>query len=557
MASFEIKNLTFAYPEAKKQALCNINLKIDQGTFFVLCGKSGCGKSTLLRHFKAVLTPHGARSGEVFLDTTPLPEVDLRTQASKIGYVMQNPDNQIVTDKVLHDLAFGLDSLGYDTSVIRLRVAEMASFFGIQDWFTKSVTELSGGQKQLLNLASVMAMQPDILILDEPTSQLDPIAASEFLAAIQKINRELGTTIMLSEHRLDEVVPMADIVAVMDKGTVIVNAPPREAGLRLKEQNSDMFAAMPAPMQICAAVQSNTGYPLTVREGRSWLHALFKNKVVTQSKISSKEETSHAETAVHLKDVWFKYDRQEPDVIKDLSLEVKKGEFYCIVGGNGTGKTTALTLVSGINKPYRGKVLLGKKPIEKYSSKELYHHNLGMLPQNPQSLFVKKTVELDLYETVNALSPQEQSEKVQAVAKLVEIEDLLSMHPYDLSGGEQQRAALAKVLLLEPTVLLLDEPTKGLDTHFKNKLAQILKKLLNSGVTIVMVSHDIEFCAKYADRCALFFDGTIVTVGTPNRFFSGNSFYTTAANRISRQLFENAVTNEDVIMLCRSNLQTE
>ncbi len=201
MGSFEIKDLTFSYPGSDRLALDHLNLTIQTGDFVVLCGRSGCGKSTLLRHLKTVLAPHGKKEGEILFDGTKLEELDLRAQASQIGYVLQNPDNQIVTDKVWHELAFGLESLGYDNSAIRLRVAEMASFFGIQSWFLKNVTELSGGQKQLLNLASIMAMQPSVLILDEPTSQLDPIAASEFLETVKKINRELGTTVIISEHR--------------------------------------------------------------------------------------------------------------------------------------------------------------------------------------------------------------------------------------------------------------------------------------------------------------------------------------------------------------------
>ena len=217
----EIKNLTFSYPEQEKQTLKNINLTVNDGEFIVLCGPSGCGKSTLLRQMKSVLAPHGRREGSISFDGVDLNDMGEREQSSKIGFVQQSPDNQIVTDKVWHELAFGLESLGCDTPTIRRRVAEMASFFGIQTWFYKNVTELSGGQKQLLNLASIMVMQPKVLILDEPTSQLDPIAASDFLATLGKINRELGTTIILTEHRLEEAFPLADRAVVMDKGEII------------------------------------------------------------------------------------------------------------------------------------------------------------------------------------------------------------------------------------------------------------------------------------------------------------------------------------------------
>jgi energy-coupling factor transporter ATP-binding protein EcfA2 len=556
MASFAIENLSFTYPGGSRPALQGVTLQLEEGEFVLLCGKSGCGKSTLLRHLKTVLTPHGVRSGSIRFAGTLLDEVGQREQASRIGFVLQNPDNQIVTDKVWHELAFGLESLGFDNATIRLRVAEMASFFGIQTWFHRNVTELSGGQKQLLNLASVMAMQPDVLVLDEPTSQLDPIAASEFLETVSKINRELGTTVLLSEHRLEEVFPLADRVVVMDEGRVLVDAPPRAAGEQLYRIGHDMFSATPTAMRIHAEAAGEGPLPLTVREGRRWLDSLYvahKPKIVSLAHDIPSEEQNNE--AISLKDVWFRYEKDAPDVVKDCSFTVYEKELFCIVGGNGTGKTTTLSLVSGIQRPYRGKVRLFGRDIQKYSDQELFHNCLGVLPQNPQSLFVKKTVELDLLEMFSGSKRDLEiyREEILKVAQLVEIEDLLQAHPYDLSGGEQQRAALAKVLLLKPRLMLLDEPTKGLDSHFKQKLAGILKRLRDEGVTVLMVSHDIEFCAQWADRCALFFDGSIVSQGRPREFFSGNSFYTTAANRMSRHLFQNAVTNEDVITLCAKN----
>ena len=209
MALFEIEHLTFAYPTTPDTpCLKDVSLTLEAGEYLALCGKSGSGKTTLLRQLKSVLAPHGKKSGLIRFDDRALEDVDAREQAGRIGYVMQDPDSQIVTDKVWHELAFGLESLGCDQRTMRLRVAEMASYFGIQDWFHREVAELSGGQKQLLNLASVMAMQPDVLILDEPTSQLDPIAAADFLNTIARLNRELGTTILLSEHRLENVLPV-------------------------------------------------------------------------------------------------------------------------------------------------------------------------------------------------------------------------------------------------------------------------------------------------------------------------------------------------------------
>ncbi|BBI35462.1 ABC transporter ATP-binding protein [Cohnella abietis] len=563
MEIYRIEDLVFTFPEKERETLSHINLTIKSGEFVTICGKSGCGKSTLLRQLKTILTPHGKSAGNIFFCGQPIADIDQRTQASEIGYVLQSPDNQIVTDKVWHELAFGLESLGYDQSSIRLRVAEMASFFGIQAWFHKKVTELSGGQKQLLNLASIMAMHPSVLILDEPTSQLDPIAATDFLETIKKINQELGTTIIMTEHRLEDVLPISDRLVVMDEGAIIADDSPDKVGQSLGRLNHPMFYSMPSPMQIHAGVDTDLPSPLTVKEGRQWLNAFLSQRkaaaataspeVKISSDSSSRDSTSPI--ALKFKEVWFKYEKNGPDIIKDLSFEVREGQFYCIVGGNGTGKTSTLSLISGILQPYRGKVLIGGKNPAKMSSKELFTNNLGILPQNPQTLFVKKTVELDLYEMLShtSLTKEEKAEKIEAIVKFAELEHLLSMHPYDLSGGEQQRAALAKVLLLEPRILLLDEPTKGLDGFFKKKLADFLKKLNADGVTIVMVSHDIEFCAMYGEVCAMFFDGSIITSNTTKKFFSGNSFYTTAANRMVRHIWSDGVTVEDVIERCRNS----
>ncbi len=564
METYQIEDLTFTYPLAAKPALDHINFYVSNGEFVTICGKSGCGKSTLLRHLKSILTPHGERKGEIFFNGADIVDIDQRTQTEKIGFVLQNPDNQIVTDKVWHELAFGLESLGYDNQTIRLRVAEMASFFGIQNWFMKNVTELSGGEKQLLNLASIMAMQPSVLILDEPTSQLDPIAAADFLYTVKKINRELGTTVILSEHRLEEVLPISDRVIVMEDGKLIVNETPQKAGEILKDMKHDMFLAMPSPMRIYAGLKNGLACPITVSDGRKWLNTLIGDKTVGKKphaptpqaplrQIASK--FSPEPPAICFKEVWYRYEKEQPDIIKGLSMEVAAGKLYCVVGGNGTGKTTTLLLVSGILTPYRGKVLLKGKDVAKMNGKEKFSHNLGVLPQNPQSLFVKKTVELDLHEMLDGsrLTKEEKAKEIERIVALCELDGLLEMHPYDLSGGEQQRAALAKVLLLNPQILLLDEPTKGLDGYFKIKLAGILKKLTDNGVTIMMVSHDIEFCASYADICAMFFDGNIVTENDPQTFFSGNTFYTTAANRMARQFFPDAVTTEEVIRQCSIN----
>ncbi len=554
MECFKVENLSFTYPVRCDMALCDINFTINQGEFILLCGKSGCGKTTLLRLLKSSLSPFGKITGNIYFNGKKLADCDVKEQASGIGFVMQNPDNQIVTDKVWHELAFGLESLGIEQNEIRTRVSEMASFFGIQSWFYKNVAELSGGQKQLLNLASVMVMNPSVLILDEPTSQLDPISASEFLNTLEKINRELGTTVILTEHRMEETFPLADRVIVMDNGKIIADETPKKAGKILKDINHDMCKALPTPMRVHASVKNSLPCPITVRDGRMWLSEYSKENTLSDGVIPKDKAQENADAVIEVKNAWFRYEKDLPDAVKDFNLSVNKGELFCLVGGNGTGKTTALSLISGLNKPYRGDVKINGESVLKI--KNLYDGLLGVLPQNPQSVFVKKTVHLDLMEGLSEqeLTKEEKEQKVHNIAGLCRIENLLDSHPYDLSGGEQQRTALAKILLMRPEILLLDEPTKGMDAQFKEEFADILLGLKAKGVTIVMVSHDIEFCAEYADRCALMFDGNITSQGTPREFFKGKNFYTTSANRMARTCLPDAVLAEDIILACGGDL---
>ena len=612
MALFAFEELTFRYPEAPRDALRDVSVAIEPGQFVLVCGQSGCGKTTLLRQFKSALAPHGNQSGRVLFDGVPLVDVPECEQVARIGFVMQDPDAQIVTDKVWHELAFVLESLGCDERTMRLRVAEMASYFGIQHWFHKNVGELSGGQIQLLNLASVMAARPDVLVLDEPTSQLDPIAASDFLATVHRINRELGTTVVMSEHRLEEVYGLTDRVVVLEEGRVVADGEPRAVAGQLHRAGSPMALALPAAARIAWGVEGRPGRrsgegapcsnsievqgssratdvsvctsmncartpsplrrpyssiveegaalqvetPLTVREGRAWLADEVAAFPPRRWAFPAGEACNSASTraAVELRDVWFRYERDGADVLRGTTLTVPEGSLFAVVGGNGTGKSTMLRAICGVARPYRGKITVFGRRLKDWKRAELFRGGVAMLPQDPLNLMVKKTVRGDLEEMLDGrgLTAGQRTAAVREVAALTDIVPLLDAHPFDLSGGEVQRAALAKVLLNEPRLLLLDEPTKGLDAFFKEKLAALLRSLTARGTTVLMVSHDIEFCASYADRCALFFDGDAVTTNPPRRFFASNSFYTTAANRISRGLFENAVTVEEVVELCQS-----
>ena len=589
-----IKNLEFTYANMETSSIREINLALERGSFTCICGPSGCGKTTLLRNLKTSITPHGLRSGTIEIMGKPVEsfEGNPGEEAQTIGYVLQNPENQIVTDKVWHELAFGLENLGLPTETIRLRIAEIASFFGIQSWFDKDVSELSGGQKQLLNLAAVMVMQPEIIILDEPTSQLDPIAAVDFLDAVKKINNDIGTTVIITEHRLDNVVSISDRLVVMDNGEIVVNSEPYSAVSRLADVSHPMFLAMPNPAQAYRSalaflkgeksrigdanhlermekLESPIGdvecsvqvkkeespigdvpriqkhrMPLNVREGRQWLDYIMAGVPIKFDRMQRKETINSSEIKLHTKDLWFRYERDSKDIIKGLDFEAYKGEILAIIGGNGTGKTTLLSILAGMRKPYRGKC-------------QINGDTTALLPQNPQTLFVRDTVREELLEALEDLDLEatDRELKIAEVSELLEIADIMDKHPYDISGGEQQRVALGKVLLLNPDLLLMDEPTKGIDNLLKNKLGELLRKLSAEGKTIIFVSHDIEFCSRFASRCMMFFDGGISGEGTPTNLFAGNNFYTTAANRMARNYFVDAILPEEVGLLVAQNIQ--
>ena len=523
MECLTIKNLNFAYADNDEFVLKNINLKILQGEFITLFGASGCGKTTLLRHLKPELAPAGIFSGEILFFGK---DIQIADSATKLGFVQQNTENQIVCDKVWHEIAFGLESIGMDNEQMHKRVAEMASFFGIHNWLYQDVESLSGGQKQLLNLAAVMVMRPEILILDEPTAQLDPIGAETFLHMLKKINAELGTTILISEHRLEETIPLSDKIIAMEQGEILVYDTPKNAAKWLRDNKRTMFSALPTPMRVYAAVENDLECPLDVKEGREWLLKRGSDDVTVIPK-KSEEIIRNTASVITLKGVHFRYEKKDTDVLKDVTFSVRKGEIYAIAGGNGTGKSTLLKIISGIKKHYQGKVLLQGK--------------VSLLPQNPQSVFTKKT----LIEDFKLVSSD--SRKIRELVTLFGIEKCINRHPFDLSGGEQQRAAIVKTLLTNPDILLLDEPTKGMDSAIKAVLTDVLHQSKKNGMTIVMVSHDVEFCAKTADRCALFFDGKVTAEGNSRQFFSGNAFYTTAASRMSRGILDDIVTAEELI----------
>lgn len=540
MEIFQLEQVSFQYPKGNKPALENINLSIGTGEFIVLCGNSGSGKTTLLRQLKPAAAPHGQRGGRILFHGTLLSHVPEQEQAEQLGFVSQNPEDQLVTDKVWHELAFGLESLGMDNRTIGKRVAEMSHFFGIQEWFHKDTSELSGGQKQLLNLAAIMVMQPEVLLLDEPVSQLDPIAALDFVNILHRIHRELGTTIVMTEHQPELVLPYCTRLMVLEQGRLELDGFPREIMEKMRRRGMKLFSAMPASVRIWNAVEDRNGIcPLTVQEGREWFTGFCESHRVLPMQEQNTSYGKKKDCAVELKDIWFRYEKKGKDILQGLSLSVRSGELLAILGGNGSGKTTILSIINKGQSPYQGKLRFpdGEKRII-------------TLPQNPQLLFVESTVKKDLEVMIENGDGRRTHDSIASVMEVCKLDKLLDRHPYDLSGGEQQRLALAKVLLARPEILLLDEPTKGLDIEYKTEFAGILGELTRQGITIIMVSHDVEFCAEYADRCAMVFDGKLVAEDMPRRFFSENHFYTTSTNRMVRHLLPMAVTVEDVIRAC-------
>lgn len=540
MELFEIKNLTYKYPESRKEALDDISFEIEKGSFNVICGATGSGKTTLLRMLKNELRPAGDFTGEIYYKGRSIHELTARESASKIGFVLQNPEEQIVTDKVWHELAFGPENMGLDKEHIRRMVAETASYFGIEDWFERSVNTLSGGEKQLLNLAAVMTLSPEVLILDEPTAQLDPIAASDFISTINKLNKDLGLTIIMTEHRLEEVISCSDNLLIMEEGRILAYGNTKEVIKEVKT-NSRIIEGMPAAVQIVCNLQLNEEIPLNVREGRRLLEKNYSDKLknVVVEKYSKKISNT---PVLEVEKISFRYERDAQDIIKNLSFNVSEGELFCVLGVNGAGKSTTLLQIAGLLKPYEGKIKINGRKLKDYKGQELYRGIVGLLPQDVKALFIEYTVREELKE-VNC-----------DIEKLpFDISGLLDKHPYDLSGGEQQLVGLAKVLSTNPKILLMDEPTKGLDAHTKSIIIDVMNALKQKGVTIVCVTHDIEFAAKCADRCALLFRGEMTSIGTTKDFFGSMKYYTTAVNKMTKGLSENIITVEQLVDTIKNN----
>lgn len=517
MEIINVANLTFTYNKAQNPVLKDISFSVNEGEFLLIIGESGCGKTTLIRMLKKELIPYGKREGDVLFNGTSIDELSSRESAASIGFIMQDPDSQIVTDRVYSELAFGLESLGYNSGTIRSRVSEFASYFGFSESFEKKTNSLSGGQKQLLNLASVICMNPKVIILDEPTSMLDPISAMEFINTLKRINDDFGTTVIIVEHHLQEIFSVADKVMYMENGSVFPAKCPKEICKLLKGKRIEY--TLPVSARVFSALNKIENIPLTVREGKKEL-----KKLDISNNYSFIRQPIPSDKIISCRKLFFRYDKKSKDVLKGCSLSVNRGEIYSVVGDNGSGKSTLLKLLSGIIRPYSGKISISERA--------------SYLPQNPKDIFVREKLREDFTAIDNSFME---------LCERFEITHLLDMHPYDLSGGELQRAAICKLMLGNPKILLLDEPTKGLDSFAKKSLGEFIKSLAKNGTTIVVVTHDLEFAAEYSDTCGLLFDGEITSEDDSNSFFSKNIFYTTAAARMSKGILEQAVTAEQII----------
>lgn len=529
MEILSCENVAFKYIESTDYAISDCTFSVKKGEKIMLCGASGSGKSTLLRLLKRELSPRGELSGNITLMGKDRSELSDRESAEKIGFVMQSPDSQTVCDKVSAELAFGLESFGVKSGEIQSRVGEMAAFFGIEPLYDRDISTLSGGQKQLVALCSVMATDPDILLLDEPTAQLDPVAARELLGILDRLNKEMGVTIIIAEHDPEELFDSCDKILYLAKGkTEFFGTPALTAKYFVKNALEGFL-----PETAKAFARLCDDLPLNVRQGRAKLEKLGVTDIPKQAV----NDTERAEPyALQCKNLWQRYEKNSPDILKGCDLGIRKGECYGLLGSNGGGKSTLLRVICGLCKPYMGTVSLFGKKQKAYKNGSLFRGMLAFLPQEPVTMFVKESVREDLLQSGDKVT-------VENVSQRMGIEHLLDRHPWDLSGGEIQKCAFAKILLADPKIIVLDECTKGMDSFAKKALGDILLDLKDEGRTILLVTHDLEFAAQYCDRCGLLFDGKIVAEDNAVEFFSHNRFYTTTAARLTRGFFSGAVTS--------------
>lgn len=501
MAFIEAKDYRFFYPDEVAPAVFVEQMEIKQGTITLLVGPSGCGKTTLLRKLAGETGIRGREEGSLI------------NQAKGCAYVWQNPDNQIVTDRVSYEIVFGLENIGMEQQQMKRRLAEVISSFGLENLVMRDTMTLSGGEKQLLNIASGLAMNPELMILDEPTSQLDPVAARRIYDLIRQINEEFGVTIVIAEQRLEDLVAFVDEVLCMADGKIEKMGEPRTIQSQLKGTIFEEF--LPSYLKLEDGL-------LTKKEARIWFEQNYESAVFPDGKEEKIERKQTSSQDFSLKNISFRYEKKSPDVLKETKGRFAANTISCLVGGNGSGKTTLLRLMARQFRPYHGK---------------MSSVNFSYLPQNPMYLLLEETV-------------QKEWDKMSQCSKDLflrfGLEGLKKRNPQDLSGGEKQRLALCVALGKEADYYFLDEPTKGMDAKSKKIFGEVLKEWTKKEKSIVMVSHDMEFTAKYADEISLLYQGEIIVQCPVREFMEENQFYTTGMNRVTRRVNPHIITIEDV-----------
>ncbi|HZJ69238.1 MAG TPA: ATP-binding cassette domain-containing protein [Candidatus Eisenbacteria bacterium] len=539
----EFINYSFYYPSnGERPALCNINLSINKGDLLVFCGMSGSGKTTLLRHLKSEIRPRGKTCGQLIFSDYLTGE----SAKNKIAFVMENPSSQIVMDSVWHELAFGLENQGIKAEEIERRIAEIANFFGIESWINRRISELSGGEKQILNLASNLVLQPDLLILDEPTAQLDPIARRDFLQMLFYIHNETGLTIVISEHNLSDLLEYADQVVLLNKGKLEFDGTAQGITKFLLKNNHQYQAVLPVAARMSGFWKNKIEFfPISIKEGRDFLenNLLFQNekekkdelvidkKDLVKKPVKNNITRSKKNVLLEADRLWYRYDPEEDLVLKETSIKIYENEIFAILGANGSGKSTLLYLLSKAFQPLKGKIKINK------SSK------IAMLGQNPEATFSADSVDQVLREYQKQFSYGR--EEIIEITNRLSISSLLNRHPFDLSAGEKQRVALAKILLIEPDILLLDEPVKSLDMLNKKEIRSIFLELKDK-MSIIFVTHDLDFTAEVADRCALLFNKKLLGHAKTEEFFQENNYFTTTSYRLTRNILQDCINFSDI-----------
>lgn len=548
MTILELKHVSFQYPGQKKEALKNISFKVSEGEILYVCGPTGAGKSTLLHCLKREIRPLGEMQGEITFCGSPMDSFSKEDLVSQIGIVFQNPDNQTVMDTVMSEMTFGLENLGLPPAEIKQRLSEIAGFFGIEPLFNKSYQHLSGGERQTVNLCAVLAMRPKLLLLDEPISQLDPVAQAEFTGILRRLSDEFGITIIINEHKNTELMTISNKVLFLDEGELHYFGTPRDIASQIILNNDHKaLSFLPAPVRLFAAAEGLpiSEMPLTIKEARKMVN---NNQIFRYDQNDENDENASAfrnpNQAISAENLLFSY-RSSPGemVLKHLDFQAFQGDFIGIVGGNGSGKSTLMKLFCGLASPLDGTIRLGNEKINKMKRSQICDQ-VFYIPQNPLTYFTCDTVsgEIDLA----AQKGKAYRQGYEALLAKFRLSSLLKLHPYDLSGGERQKVLIVCAILRDVQILLLDEATKGLDSNVKKDLGEMLGMLSNAGKTIIMVSHDLEFIASYAKKCALIFDGNLSLLQNTRGFFANNYFYTTAAKRIFRDTLPLVLTIEEV-----------